>query len=228
PRRPRAACLVVRPASAHRLSGQPDRNTKGNRMSTTSPPSAIDPQTNANLEQLVADVDRGGRNVGGITGAVLFCGAVFWSLFQLWYASPLPFALNLGIFNDTEARALHLGIAMFLGYLAYPARKSSPRDKMPLIDWVLAFIAGFCGAYLFLFYKELATRPGIPTLMDITVASIGLLLLLEVTRRALGAPMAILGAVFVSYVFLGPWLPDALAHRGASIERLVSHMWLTT
>ncbi|AEC21143.1 inner membrane protein [Pusillimonas sp. T7-7] len=197
-------------------------------MSTSSSPTAVDQQNNARLEQLVADVDRGGRNVGGITGAVLFCGAIAWSLFQLWYASPLPFALNLGIFNDTEARALHLGIAMFLGYLAYPARKSSPRDKMPPIDWVLAIIAGFCGAYLFLFYKELATRPGIPTTMDITVAAIGLVLLLEVTRRALGAPMAILGAVFVAYVFLGPWLPDALAHRGASIERLVSHMWLTT
>ncbi len=198
-------------------------------MSTTSPPSAAAQQaTNANLEQLVADVDRGGRNVGGIAGAVLFCGAIAWSLFQLWYASPLPFAFNFGIFNDTEARAVHLGIAMFLGYLAYPARKSSPRDKMPWFDWIFALIAGFCGAYLYFFYKELASRPGIPTATDIVVASIGLVLLLEVTRRALGAPMAVLGAVFVMYVFLGPWLPDALAHRGASIERLVSHMWLTT
>lgn len=185
-------------------------------------------QTNANLEQLVADVDRGGRTVGGITGAVLFVGAILWSLFQLWYASPLPFSLNFGIFNDTEARALHLGIAMFLGYLAYPARKSSPRDQMPWYDWVLALVAGFCGAYLYFFYKELATRPGLPTTMDITVAAIGLVLLLEVTRRSLGAPMAVLGAIFILYVFLGPNLPDALAHRGASLERLVSHMWLTT
>ncbi|HEY9281569.1 MAG TPA: TRAP transporter fused permease subunit [Eoetvoesiella sp.] len=185
-------------------------------------------QNNANLEQLVADVDRGGRSVGGFTGAVLFVGAILWSLFQLWYASPLPFSLSMGIFNDTEARALHLGVAMFLGYLAYPARKSSPRDTMPWYDWAFALIAGFCGAYLFLFYKELSTRPGIPTTTDITVAAIGLVLLLEVTRRSLGAPMAVLGAVFILYVFLGPWLPDALAHRGASLERMVSHMWLTT
>ncbi len=195
-------------------------------MTSTATP---DPdQTNAKLEQLVADVDRGGRTVGGITGAVIFTGAVLWSLFQLWYASPLPFAFNFGILNDTEARALHLGIAMFLGYLAYPARKSSPRDHMPWYDWVLALVAGFCGAYLFFFYKELATRPGIPTTMDITVAAIGLVLLLEVTRRSLGAPMAVLGTIFILYVFLGPWLPDALSHRGASLERMVSHMWLTT
>ncbi|VFR34641.1 TRAP-type uncharacterized transport system, fused permease component [plant metagenome] len=182
----------------------------------------------AELEQLVADVDRGGRKAGGLAGAVLAFGALFWSLFQLWYASPLPFSLGLGIFNDTEARALHLGIAMFLGYLAYPITKSSPRDRMPLYDWLLAIAAGFCGAYLFLFYNDLAQRPGQPTAMDVAMAAVGLTLLLEVTRRALGLPMTILGAIFILYVFAGPWLPDVLAHRGASLERLVSHMWLTT
>ncbi|HLU00241.1 MAG TPA: TRAP transporter fused permease subunit, partial [Burkholderiaceae bacterium] len=170
----------------------------------------------------------GGRTVGGFTGGVLFVGALLWSLFQLWYASPLPFEFNFGIFNDTEARSLHLGLAVFLGFLAYPFSKRSPRDVMPWHDWVLAIIAGFCASYLYIFYNELATRPGIPTTMDVVCAAIGLVLLLEVTRRALGAPMAVLGTVFVLYVFLGPWLPEALAHRGASVERLVSHMWLTT
>src|SRR3546814_18018969 len=108
---------------------------------------------------------------------------------------------------------------MFLGYLAYPARKSSPRDKMPWFDWVFALIAGFCGASLFFFYRELATRPGIPTLMDVVVASAGLLLLLEVSRRALGAPMAGLGIVFVMYALLGPWHPAHLAHRGRQDKR---------
>src|SRR3546814_20034605 len=150
-------------------------------MGTTSPLSAAEQQANANLEQLVADVDRGGRNVGGIAGAVLFCGAIAWSLFQLWYASPLPFALNFGILNDTEARAVHLGIAMFLGYLASTARTSSPRVKLPWFDWVFALIAGFCGADLFFFLRELATLPGIPPLMELWVASSGWLDLLEVT-----------------------------------------------
>src|SRR5690606_21798012 len=147
---------------------------------------------------------------------------------QLWYASPLPFSLGFGIFNDTEARALHLGIAMFLGYLAYPASKRSARERVPALDWALAIIAGFCGAYLYLFYNELAARPGQPIVADVAVAAVGLVLLLEVTRRALGLPMTVLAAVFVLYIFAGPWLPDALAHRGASLERLVSHMWLTT
>lgn len=180
------------------------------------------------LEKLVAEVDRGGRNVVGLLGAIVFVSALMWALFQLWYASPLPFKWHIAIFNDTEARALHLAFAMFLAYVAFPATKRSRKDTIPIQDWVLAVVAAFCGGYLFWFYNELAMRPGIPTTQDVVVASLGLLLLLEATRRALGAPMAILGAVFITYVFLGPILPDALAHRGASIERLMSHMWLTT
>src|SRR5690606_40472350 len=127
---------------------------------------------NAELEQLVADVDRGGRTVGGVSGSVLFFGALLWSLFQLWYASPLPFSLNFGIFNDTEARSLHVGIAVFLVYLAYPFSKRSPHDVMPAHDWVLALIGGFCAAYLYIFYNELALLPGIPTQMDVICAAV--------------------------------------------------------
>ena len=184
--------------------------------------------TEHELHQLVQEVDRGGRTTTGVFGALVFAVALGWAFFQLWYASPLPFTFHFAIFNDTEARALHLGIAMFLAYVAFPATKKSNRERIPVHDWLLALMAGFCGAYLFLFYNELALRPGIPTTLDVVTASIGLVLLLEATRRALGAPMAVLGTVVILYVFLGPWLPDALAHRGASIERLVSHMWLTT
>jgi len=64
--------------------------------------------------------------------------------------------------------------------------------------------------------------------MDIVVASAGMLLLLEATRRAVGSPMAILALVFIGYVFLGPHLHDVISHKGASLERMISHMWLTT
>ena len=66
--------------------------------------------------------------MGGV-GAILARGA--WSLFQLWYASPLPFALGFGIFNDTEARAIHLAFAVFLAFFAFPAFKRSSRTVVP-------------------------------------------------------------------------------------------------
>ena len=180
------------------------------------------------LQQLVADTDTGGRKPTGITAKIIFGLAVAWALFQYWYASPLPFALGFGILNDTEARAIHLAFSFALAFLAWPAFRSSPRRHVPALDWVLALVGAFAGAYLMLFYRELATRPGQPTTMDIVVATTGLVLLLEATRRAVGWPMAALALLFLAYCMGGPYLPDVLAHKGASLNRLLSHMWLTT
>jgi TRAP transporter 4TM/12TM fusion protein len=180
------------------------------------------------LQQLVADTDTGGRKPTGFTAKFIFGVALAWALFQYWYASPLPFAFGFGILNDTEARSIHLAFALFLAYLAWPATKRSPRDRVPVQDWILAALAAFAGAYIMVYYAEIATRPGQPTTMDIVVSTAGMLLLLEATRRAVGWPMAALAIIFIGYCMLGPWLPEVMAHRGASLNRLLSHMWLTT
>ncbi len=180
------------------------------------------------LQQLVADTDTGGRKPTGAAAAVIFAVSLAWALFQLWYASPLPFTFGIGILNDTEARALHLGFALFLAFTAWPAFRSSRRDRVPAVDWLLALVGAFAGAYLLLFYNQLATRPGQPTATDIAVACAGLLLLLEATRRVVGWPMSVLAMIFIAYAMLGPYMPEVLSHKGASLNRLLSHLWLTT
>jgi TRAP transporter 4TM/12TM fusion protein len=186
-------------------------------------------KASAELQTLVADSDTGGRATTGLVGKVIFGVAIAWSLFQLWIASPLPFALRFGVLNDTETRAIHLGISLFLAFLAFPMFKTEKaRRAVPIHDWLFAIVAAFAGAYVFLFYGELANRPGQPTTMDIAVAVAGLVLLLEATRRAVGWPMSALALVFVVYALFGAYMPDVLAHKGASVNRLLSHLWLTT
>lgn len=180
------------------------------------------------VNKLVEENDTGGRKPGPITAKLLMGIALAWSLFQLWIASPLPFSLGVFVLNATESRAIHLAFAVFLAFMAYPASKRSPRNRVPIADWVLALIASFCAAYLFLFYGELATRPGQPTTMDVCTAVIGIVLLLEATRRVLGLPMVIVALIFLGYTFFGPYMPDMIAHRGASVQRAMSHQWLTT
>ncbi len=180
------------------------------------------------LAQIVAESDFGGREPGGVVGRMLAVIAAAWSLFQVWYASPLPFSLGFGIFNDTEARAIHLAFAVFLAFVAYPAGKRSSRSTVPLIDWLMAAAGAFCAAYLFLFYTELSTRPGRPTTLDLVVAITGIVIMLEATRRAMGLGMLVTTGLFIAFVFLGPWMPEVLQHKGASLSRFASHMWLTT
>ena len=149
-------------------------------------------------------------------------------MFQLWIASPLPFSLGIFVLNDTQSRSIHLAFAMFLGYLLFPPLKSSPRARIPVQDWILAIVGAFCAAYLFIFYTELSARPGQPTTLDLIVALVGIVILLEGTRRIVGLPMAILASMFLAYIFLGPYMPDVIAHKGASFAKGMTHQWLST
>ncbi|ARC91278.1 C4-dicarboxylate ABC transporter [Vibrio coralliilyticus] len=190
-------------------------------MSKTTSPSQ-------DVQEMVAQADTGARAPLGIPGRILWFVPLCWSLFQLWYASPLPFIFNFGVLNDTEARSIHLMFAVFLAFTAYPALKTSPRDRIPVLDWLLALAGSFSAAYIYIFYTELAGRSGAPTTFDIVVAVIGMVLLLEATRRALGPPLMVVAAVFLLYTFGGPYMPDVIAHKGASLNKAMSHLWLTT
>lgn len=185
-------------------------------------------EASTDVQDMVAQADTGARNPAGMAGRILWFVPLCWSVFQLWYASPLPFVFNFGVLNDTEARSIHLAFAIFLAFTAYPALQRSPRDHIPVVDWLLALAGSFSAAYIYLFYTDLAGRSGAPTQLDIVIAVIGMVLLLEATRRALGPPLMIVAAVFLLYTFGGPHMPDVIAHKGASLNKAMSHLWLTT
>ncbi|MGQ0663609.1 MAG: TRAP transporter permease [Pseudomonadota bacterium] len=176
----------------------------------------------------MAEADTGARRPVGAAGALLFCVAVAWSAFQVWYASPLPFAFGVLILNDTEARAIHLGFAVFLAFTAYPAFKRSPRRHVPWVDWLLALVGAGAAGYIYLAYVGLAGRPGQPTAMDLATATVGMVLLLEATRRSLGPPMVGVALAFIAFTFFGPWMPEVIQHKGASPFKFLQHQWLTT
>ncbi|WP_394294430.1 TRAP transporter permease [Aeromonas rivipollensis] len=178
-------------------------------------------------EELIAQ-DVGARLPLGLMGWLITGLALAWSLFQLWIASPLPFMLGFGVLNDTETRAIHLTFALLLAYLVFPAFRRSPRDRVPLGDIALGLIAAGAAAYLFVMYEALAQRPGSLTTADLVTACIGIPLLLEATRRALGPALAVIALVFLAYSLAGPWMPGLLAHRGVSFTALANHQWITT
>ncbi|WP_339513359.1 TRAP transporter permease [Pseudomonas sp. RL_15y_Pfl2_60] len=178
-------------------------------------------------EELIAQ-DVGARLPIGAMATVITGLALLWSLFQLWIASPLPFIFGFGVLNDTETRAIHLAFALLLAFLAYPAFKKSPRDHVPAIDIALGLVAAASAAYLFIFYQQLAQRPGSLTTADLVTACIGIPLLLEATRRALGPPLAIIALLFLIYSLAGPYMPGLLAHRGVSFSAMANHQWITT
>lgn len=178
----------------------------------------------ANIES----TETGARSVKGKTGLLLFCIPIFWSLWQLIYASPALQWFGISWLNEDIAKYIHLAFALFLAFMFFPAFKGSARKKIPQADWVLALLATLSVCYLIIFRESIVMRLGAPTTLDVIVGSIGALLLLEATRRALGPPLMVVAIVFLSYTFAGPYMPGVIAHKGASLNKVLSHQWFTT
>jgi len=181
------------------------------------------------LEEMVATVDTGARNLRAWAGWILASVSLVWSLFQLWIASPFPYMLAdiIPLLNSTHNRSAHLAFAIFLAFVAFPALKRSPRTKVPVQDWIFALAGVSCALYIAIFSNELADRPGLPITRDLVFSGLGLVFLLEATRRALGLPMMCVASLFLSYVFFGEYAPDIIAWKGASFQKTMSHMWLS-
>ena len=206
-------------------------------MSATGSRTGVDQRAaDAALIEAVVAGESGARKPEGAVRALVVNIAVVWSLFQLWISSPVPFWVSAAVpalqryvmFNDTMARSIHLTFAIFLVYLCFPLWKGAPRRYVPAYDWVLAGVAAFCASYLFVFHAEISQRQGAPSAGDIVTAVAGVLTLLEATRRCLGLPMTVMALMFLGYMFGGPYMPDLVAHKGATLARAASHMWITT
>ena len=192
------------------------------------------------LQDMVASNDAGGRTPTGFAKKLIVITAILWSVFQLYYTSPLSFWLqevltraNIDlnvVVDDTKARSIHLAFALFLAYLSFPAFAFSPKHRIPLQDWIFAILGAFLGAYYLFFYEGLVTRFGAPNLQDIIAGCVGILLLLEATRRSLGLPLVIIALVFLLYNYFGQFLPTdwIISHRSGSLAQIVNQQWITT
>ncbi|MFP4327540.1 MAG: TRAP transporter permease [Paracoccaceae bacterium] len=187
------------------------------------------PLSEEELQDLVASTDAGARNPGGAVALLIAAVAVAWSLFQVLLASPLAnYVLPGDIINNS--RQIHLAFAIFLAFLAYPAFRSSPRSYVPIHDWIMALAGAFIALYGLFFYEKIVQSGGLADDTDKWFALVGLLILFEGARRALGPAMAIIATIFLAYVFFGSgsWVPDVIRWKGASLQKAMSHMWITS
>ena len=171
------------------------------------------------------------RNLSGIHLKIVFGIAILWTLFQLWYASPFPFWLNFGMFKGLPARAIHLGFALTLAFLIFPVVRGK---KISAIDILISIVGAFCCLYIYFFYDDLVNRGGILLVKEIfgfnvpvelIIGAIGILILLEATRRAIGLPLVIIAICFLLFSYFGKYAPDIISHGGLSVKRLVGFQW---
>ena len=172
------------------------------------------------------------RNLTGFHLKLVAIIAITWSLFQLWYASPFPFWFNFGMFKGLPARAIHLGFALLLAFLIFPYARGK---KVNFIDILIAIIGAVCCLYIYVFYDQLVDRGGIllkinfsddfTIPVELILGIVGILILLEATRRVIGVPLVVIAVCFLLFSYFGQYAPDIISHGGLSLKRLVGFQW---
>ena len=157
----------------------------------------------------------------GVMAKIVSAIAITFSVFQLYTAT-------FGVLDAQLQRAVHLGFGLALVYLLYPTRKSWSRYKVHPFDVLLAVLGAATPAYIVMEYQHLVLRSGTVSGIDLVVGLLGILLVIEATRRIVGLPMVCVVLAFLLYAFAGPYMPGVLAHRGLTIEQLVGHLYFTT
>lgn len=167
------------------------------------------------------DAESNTRNVKGIVASIVFVLLLAFSLFQIY----------TGVFGEYTAyiqRTVHLGFALSLVYFLFPASKNIRKSSLPWYDILLILLSIAVCAYWPVYYDELVQQIGTITDVQLWIGGIGILLVLEASRRAVGLPITVIASLFLAYAYFGPYMPGMFAHRGLTLYQLVDAMFFTT
>ena len=158
-----------------------------------------------------------------VLAKVITVFAVGFSLFQL--------CAVWGAITPIVLRSIHLGAILMLAFLLHPLGGKKTGGKFtPLfvVDIILVLASFFCCFYVVYYLNEIYSRQGDWITMDIVVGVMGILLVLEACRRLIGWFLSIICAFFILYAFIGPYMPYLFSHKGYSVERIATTLFLTT
>jgi|688.fasta_scaffold00031_12 TRAP transporter 4TM/12TM fusion protein len=162
------------------------------------------------------------QSVRDILSAVL---AVWLSLFVL-------IEVNFSLLNPLQEMSLFATTGLMLAFLQFPLSKRF-HDTLPvqIIDAALVALSVLCCLYLVYQGPTLGQRAALYTTTDLTIGAVGLVLVMEATRRTTGWAVPILALLFFVYAHesIAQQLPDwAFPHRGQDWQSLIGQLYLRT
>ena len=164
--------------------------------------------------------------------------SIAFTVYHLYAALERPF-------NTWMHTSLHLAGATALIFFLYPPSRrllDAPAtgnrvadaligrgSRIPWYDVLLGFAGLGCNLYVFVEYSRLVSNSvqilGYSNL-DYFVAILGVLLILEGTRRCVGLPIVIIGGIAILYGLFGNYSP-VFTHSGMSLEDFATTMFLS-
>jgi TRAP transporter 4TM/12TM fusion protein len=179
--------------------------------------------TQEEITEILKKVDKEStaRKLKGVQHWIVYVLAVGFSCFQVYTAA-------FGLLPAQLQRSIHLAFAFVLVYLLFPFRTSKVSDHLQWHHYLVAAFAGVVGLYITFNYTRIMEAGGDYATMDYIFAGLGIFFTLEAARRVVGLPIVMIASAFLLYAYFGPYFPGFLSHRGFSLQRIASHLYLTT
>jgi TRAP transporter 4TM/12TM fusion protein len=178
----------------------------------------------ATSEEVLEKYDREStyrKKIGKWTWVVTFLGVAL-TVFHLYTA-------YFGTLPSQQQGAIHLGTALGIIFLLFPAKKGWQKKQVtvPWYDVVLAFTAMYVTYHKIIFFDSiLQSRISGYSTIDVIISILGILLLLEATRRTVGLPIVIVASAAILYAIFGSYIPtQILSHPGFAADRLATNLW---
>lgn len=128
-----------------------------------------------------------------------------------------------GVFSDSYLRVGMLLMGGLLIILSSVGRSGNLLDRGLLT--VIAFSLSLSVYQYFRAAEEIETGLYFLTSTDIWMGFLGLIAVIELTRRSVGLVMAVVAALLLTYGAFGQLAPGFLRHAGISTEELMTVLW---
>ena len=159
-----------------------------------------------------------------LTARIVTVVAICLSLYQLYTA-------GIAALTALVQRSIHLGAILVLTFLLKPPFAHARKNRLNgwvVMDWVLVAASIYCTAYICINLTAIFERQGDWLAADRIVSIVGTILVLEACRRVIGVIMTGICLLAMTYAYFGPYMPELIIHKGYSIERIATTLWLTT
>ncbi len=155
------------------------------------------PTTEKTAEQLMQELDRDSTN-RILTGKKKLIVDIIYVAFA---AAMLIMTLVISGATPQTRQPLFLGLVLAVGFLKYPiSKKDQARDNyLPWYDLALSLLSVAVYCYYVINQTKIIMMAQIIGPVEIAVGIVGILLLVELTRRAVGIPILCVAGAFLAY-----------------------------
>lgn len=163
------------------------------------------------------------RKLEGLAQKIFMVIAIAFSLIYLYTAGPS----FLGRIPVQWVRGSFMLLMSVMIFMKFPASSKAPKNTVSWVDLVMIVLSLITFGYWILHFRSIISRPGMMTDLEMILASLAVIISLEISRRVLGIIFPLIAVLIIAYSMFGDstLLPQIVRSPGFSWSYIVTYCY---